>query len=194
MECVAQVEPVLTEVLESAARLQEAVPDAVLVGDTAAMYASHRDSVHHDHTLADLQERFDQVLDAIENTDGWVTNRVIPSKLILGSLGDIEAGVRQLIRRRPLEVVDVTLPSGNSVRVPTLEETLRIKGYLIVRRNQTRDFLDVVALADKTGVREAATILAGIDEYYSDQHGEGLGVAGAWVFLSRRFKRLTRSS
>ena len=74
---------------------------------------------------------------------------------------DIEAGVRQLIRRRPLEVVQVALPSGNSVRVPTFDEILRIKGYLIVRRNQTRDFLDVVALAAKMGVTAAATYLSG---------------------------------
>lgn len=175
-------QPVLDEVLESAARLQEIVPDAVLVGGAAAaIYATHRDSFDHDHTMADLSDRFDLVLEAIESTDGWVTNRVIPSKLILGSLGDIEAGVRQLIRRRPLEVTEVTLPSGNKFRVPTLEEILRIKGYLIVIRNQTRDFLDVVALAFKMGVNEAASVLAGIDEYYTDQHGKGLGVASQLV-------------
>lgn len=174
-------QPVLAQVLESAAKLQEVVPDAVLVGDAAAVYASHRDSFDHDHTLADLNDRFDLVLEAIESTDGWVTNRVIPSKLILGRLGDIEVGVRQLIRRRPLEITEITLSTGNKVRIPTLAEILRIKGYLIVKRNQTRDFLDVVALADKMGMKEAASFLAGIDEYYSDQHGKGQGVASQLV-------------
>jgi hypothetical protein len=42
-------------------------------------------------------------------------------------LGDIESGVRQLIRSRPLEVTEVELPSGQKLRVPTPEETLRIK-------------------------------------------------------------------
>jgi hypothetical protein len=32
-----------------------------------------------------------------------------------------------------LEVTEVTLPSGQNLRVPTPDETLRIKGYLIVR-------------------------------------------------------------
>lgn len=169
----------LLRVLESAARLQEVVPDAVLVGGSAAaLWASHRSSYDHDHVLADLEARFDAVLEAIEATDGWVTNRVTPGKIILGELGDIESGVRQLVRRRPLEITEVSLPSGQKVRVPTPDETLRIKGYLIVRRNQVRDYLDVAALSDRCGIAHAAAVLGHIDAYYSDQRGPELeGVA-----------------
>ena len=107
----------LAAVLESAARLQELVPDAVLVGGSAAaLYAGHRDSFDHDHVLVDLRDRFDVVLEALESEGDWVTNRVRPGKLILGRLGDIEAGVRQLIRARPLEAVEVSLPSGRTLR------------------------------------------------------------------------------
>ena len=69
------------------------------------------------------------------------------------------------------------LPSGRRLRAPTIEETLRVKAFLIVRRNQTRDYLDVVALAERMTVQAAAVVLANIDEYYADQHGEGDGVA-----------------
>lgn len=170
--------PELVAVLESAARLQELVSDAVLVGGSAAaLYAGHRDSYDHDHVLADLAERFDMVLEALESEDDWVTNRVRPGKIILGRLGDIEAGVRQMIRTRPLETTEIIVPSGRRLRVPTFEETLRVKGFLLVRRNQTRDYLDVAALADRHGSRSAAGILGRIDEYYRDQHGEGRGVA-----------------
>jgi hypothetical protein len=170
--------PTLADVLESAARLQEVVPDAVLVGGSAAAWhASHRDSFDHDHVLPDLADRFDLILDAIEATGGWVTNRVVPGKLILGELGEIEAGVRQMIRRRPLEVEEIVLASGKSLRVPTVEETLRVKGFLVVRRNQTRDFLDVAALATHLGLERAARVLGSIDEYYQDQRGAGDGVA-----------------
>src|ERR1700733_3806375 len=143
-----EVSQELLAVLESASRLQQMVPDAVLVGGSAAaLYAGHRDSFDHDHVLADLRERFDVVLDALESEGDWVTNRVVPGKIILGQLGDIEAGVRQMIRTRPLETMQVILPSGRVLTVPTAEETLRIKGFLIVRRNQTRDYLDVARLA-----------------------------------------------
>src|ERR1700733_6684647 len=173
-----EVSQELLAVLESASRLQQMVPDAVLVGGSAAaLYAGHRDSFDHDHVLADLRERFDVVLDALESEGDWVTNRVVPGKVILGQLGDIEAGVRQMIRTRPLETTQVRLPSGRVLTVPTAEETLRIKGFLIVRRNQTRDYLDVAALADRYGLPEAARVLARIDEYYADQHGEGRGIA-----------------
>lgn len=170
--------PTLLRVLESAARLQRLVPDAVLVGGSAAaLYVGHRDSTDHDHVLGDLADRFDVVLEALESQDGWVTNRVTPGKIILGELGDIEAGVRQMIRRRPLETATLTLPSGEALTVPTVDETLRVKAFLIVRRNQTRDYLDVAALADRAGIEHAADVLRSIDDYYADQRGEGDGIA-----------------
>lgn len=162
----------LAAVLRSAARLQTLVPDAVLVGGSAAaLYAGHRDSLDHDHVLADLRERFDLVLEAIESEGDWVTNRVVPGKLILGRLGDIEAGVRQMIRRRPLETVEIDVGGGGGglLRVPTAEETLRIKAFLIVRRNQTRDYLDTAALSHSYGLEASARVLAAIDDYYGDQ-------------------------
>jgi hypothetical protein len=52
------VPPTLTAVLESAARLQEVVPDAVLVGESAAAWhAGHRASFDHDHVLHALTDR-----------------------------------------------------------------------------------------------------------------------------------------
>jgi hypothetical protein len=72
---------------------------------------------------------------------------------------------------RPLEVTEVELPSGHVLRVPTPDETLRIKGYLIVRRDQVRDYLDVAALSDRYGIAHAADVLRHIDAYYSDQRG-----------------------
>lgn len=108
-------------------------------------------------------------------------DRVTPGKVILGNLDGIEAGVRQMLRKTPLEATTISLPSGAEVTVPTLEETLRIKAFLVVRRNQTRDYLDVAALADRMGIEAAADVLSGIDAYYADQHGEGDGVASQLV-------------
>ncbi|MGH7556683.1 MAG: hypothetical protein ACREMD_02650 [Gemmatimonadota bacterium] len=160
-------------VLEVAARLQEVVPDAVLVGESAAAHhAGHRISLDDDHTLSDLQGRFDEVLVALEQTEGWVTSRIRPQVLILGSLDGVETGIRQLIRRRPLEVEQITV-GDRMLRVPTLEEILRIKSWLILRRNATRDYLDVVALAERMDLLDAARVILRMDEYYEDQIGPG---------------------
>lgn len=182
VEPVEDRDPQFLKVLESAAHLQRLVPGAVLVGGTAAiLYADHRESRDHDHVLADLADRFEMVLEAVEDDDGWATNRVTPGRVILGNLDGIEAGVRQMIRKVPLEVAEVTLPSGALVTVPTIEEALRIKAFLIVRRNQTRDYLDLAALADHLGADRAAAALARIDDYYADQAEQGQGVASQLV-------------
>ena len=168
-----EIGPELDEVLAAAARLQRILPDAVLVGGSAAArHAGHRLSFDDDHVLADLSERFAAVLTSLEQDGGWRTARIRPPVLILGSLDGIETGVRQLRRRRPLEVEDVELPSGR-LRVPTLPEILRIKAWLVLERNATRDYLDVAALADRLGERAAAETLLELDDYYADQLGEG---------------------
>lgn len=145
------------------------------------LYADHRESRDHDHVLADLEDRFEMVLEAVEEDEGWATNRVTPGKVILGNLDGIEAGVRQMIRKAPLEVTKVEVPSGAEVMVPTLEETLRIKAFLIVRRNQTRDHLDAAALSTTVGVDQAAEVLSRIGDYYGGQADDGDRVASQLV-------------
>lgn len=137
------------------------------------MYAGHRDSFDHDHVVADLADRYAQILEAVEATDGWVTSvrASRPPMTLMGSLGGIEAGLRQLRRTRPLEVVEIELEGAGTLRVPTIDEALRIKAYLVVQRNQVRDHLDVVALAERLGTGAAARTLATIDEYYDDRSG-----------------------
>ena len=117
------------------------------------------------------------MLDAVENDEGWATNRLAPGRVNLGNLDGIETGIRQMIRARPLETERITLPSGSHVVVPTLAEALRIKSFLVVRRNALRDFLDCAALADRAGIDSAADILRRIDHYYADQIGTGEGIA-----------------
>lgn len=160
-------------VFEAAARLQELIPDAVLVGGSAAAHhVSHRVSLDDDHVVVDLRGRFDQVLAALEDTDGWVTARVKRPVLILGRLDGVETGIRNLIRTLPLEVEE-TMVGGRRLRVPTLVEIARIKAWLCLMRNATRDYLDFAALADRLGEHEAAAVVGTMDEYYADQLGPG---------------------
>lgn len=176
----------MKKVLEQAARLQKLVPDAVLVGGSAAfIYAEHRYSLDHDHVISDLEERFDLILESLEREGDWITNRVIYGKIILGELGGIETGIRQLIRKKALEFQTVQI-GENSLNVPTLEEIIRIKAYLIVKRNQMRDYLDFAALSDKIGIDTSAEIIKRIDEYYTDD-----SVNGAKPTLSQLLKQLS---
>ncbi len=158
-------------VLSAAARLQRFVPDAVLVGGTAsALYAEHRFSRDADHILVDLRDRFDQVLSDLESVSGWQTARIQRPVQILGSLDGIETGIRQLIREAPLETTQID-HHGEKITLPSRAEILRIKALLILKRNATRDYLDVVALADQMPQSEVTDAMAPFDKLYPQPNG-----------------------
>lgn len=157
--------------LSSVAHLREILPEAVLVGGTAAaLYAHHRVSVDHDHTLGDLRERFDEVLAQLESVAGWKIARVRRPVCILGSLDGIETGIRQLIREVPLETEEIEV-NGVKLLLPTKAGMLRIKAILILKRNATRDYLDFVALADSLGQEAMSAALKSFDELYPQDNG-----------------------
>ncbi|HEY4646753.1 MAG TPA: nucleotidyl transferase AbiEii/AbiGii toxin family protein [Steroidobacteraceae bacterium] len=159
-------------VLSAAARLQSILPEAVLVGGTAAaVYAGHRFSRDADHVLPDLRARFEEVLAELESVAGWKTARVQRPVLILGSLDGIETGVRQLIRDEPLETRTIER-GGVTLTLPTEAEILRIKAVLILRRNATRDYVDFVALADHIGDDAVVAALRDFDRLYPQPSGE----------------------
>src|SRR5579884_692452 len=98
------------DVLASLCRFQSILPDAPVAGRTAAaLYAGHRFSFGHDHTLPDLRERFDTVLSQLEAVAGWEAARIRRPVLILGPLDGVETGVRQLRRARPLETPTIRI-------------------------------------------------------------------------------------
>ena len=120
------------QVLASAAHLQRVLPEAILVGESAsAVFAKHRLSTDTDHVLTNLAEHFDQVLAELESIAGWTTARVTRPVQILGNLDGIETGVRQLIRKKPLEFTQIDY-QGETITLPTEAEILRIKGVLIL--------------------------------------------------------------
>ena len=160
--------------LAHAAALQTKVPGAVLVGGSAAaLHAGHRVSFDHDHVLPDLERHYDRALAALESIAGWRTRRKVRGKMVLGRVGTIEAGLRQLRRSAPLETMKITLPSGAAVTVPTVAEILRIKAFLLVERNATRDYLDVAALSRHVGLKRSAAVLRDLSKLYPEFAGEG---------------------
>lgn len=88
--------------------------------------------------------------------------------------GDSNPGV---LADRNAQVLDADTP----VVVPTVEEMLRVKAYLVVQRNYVRDYLDVVGLADAVGTEQAVSVLGQIDDYYTDRSAESGSVLTALV-------------
>lgn len=160
--------------LAQAAMLQAKLPGAVLVGGTAAAFhARHRISFDHDHVIQDLAKIYDAAIAALESIVGWRTKRRVKGKLVLGRIEDIDAGLRNQRRSAPLETVSVALGGGRKLKLPTIAEMLRIKSYLAVDRNATRDYLDVAALSHRLGLAKSAAALERMNDLYTEFSGEG---------------------
>jgi hypothetical protein len=156
------------KLLEAAANFQDLLTGSVLIGGSAvAVHLKHRYSFDADHILSDLEENYEEVLDFLEGRDDWETARIHPPKLILGNFQGVETGVRQLRRNRPLETEQIHI-AGKSLTIPTLPEMIRTKGWMIISRNATRDYIDFAALAKHMGIEEAVVVLIDFDDFYSD--------------------------
>ena len=155
-------------VISAAADLQNLVPGCVLVGGSAtAIHAKHRLSMDADHILGDLKERFENLLEFLEKHKDWKTARIQPPKLILGNFLGVETGLRQLIRSQPLETESVEF-LAKTLTIPTRGEMLRIKAWLIVTRNATRDYIDFAAISRILGDQKVVDALEKFDRYYQD--------------------------
>ena len=158
------------DVISNIARVNSVLPEAIIVGGTAsALYAEHRTSNDTDFVVKDLKERFSGILSILESVSGWKTNRIKPPVLILGNFNGIETGIRQLKRTMPLET-RVMEYKGQKLIVPTESEILRIKGFLIISRNATRDYIDFAALSDHLGLEKTNESLKDFDKLYPQEN------------------------
>lgn len=153
--------------LLAAARLQQEIPGAVLVGGSAvALTLEHRFSTDADHVVADLKGRYDQVRLHLERLEGWSPAKYSkPPVLILGSLDGTPTGVRQLRRAAPLETQEFNY-SGQTLCIPTYNELLRIKAYLLLTRNYSRDYVDFLALSAGLELQTLKAALTSLDTLY----------------------------
>jgi len=70
-------------------------------------------------------------------------------------------GLRQQRRGRPIEVEEI-----RKLRVPTLPEMARIKAWLLLTRDSTRDLLEVVVLMEKLGEGSLSRAFSSFNEIY----------------------------
>ncbi len=92
--------------------------------------------------------------------------------MVLGNIKGIAAGLRNQRRSGPLETIEMSVQGGRRLRLPTIEETLRIKAFLIIDRNATRDYLDVAALSHHIGQEKSVAALERMQGLYSEFMGE----------------------
>jgi len=155
--------PAWERLLAAELHLQQLLPGTVLVGGTAAsLHVGHRISLDGDHVLEDLRATYDDVLARLEAAAGWQTERIKPPVLILGRLEGVATGIRQLRRTAPLETEII-----RGLRVPTLAEMARIKGWLLATRYTVRDYLDTVALFERLGDAGATRAMKVFDALYA---------------------------
>jgi hypothetical protein len=147
------------------------------------LYAGHRLSYDTDHLLPKLREQFQDVRDKLEAHPEWKTARVSPPVLILGRIGDVEVGFRQLKRTLPVETQSVSTPEGPLV-VPTLDELLCMKAFLAYDRRVTRDFLDFAALSERTTEREVMASLLKLDHRYGEMQTASISLEVAKALSS----------
>ncbi len=149
----------LRMVRKSATKLRKLAPDAVCVADPLALpERSAAGGVGRGvHPVTLWRGRLAVALDALQTgpTDG-----------------DRQPDEPQYERRGPVETTRVQLPTGDRLLIPTGAEALRLKGYLILRRNSRRDYADLADMADTVEPETAALTLSGMDRYYSCQSSE----------------------
>ena len=90
---------------------------------------------------------------------------------------EADVGHPAVERHSPVETTNVQLPTGDRLQIPTGAETLRLKGYLIMCRNSSRDYAEFAELVDAMETQTAAVVLAGMDRYYCSQPSRGQWVA-----------------
>lgn len=137
----------LRMVLKSASRLRQMAPDAVCVADPLA-----------------LRGCAEFTSGPVRGGDGLHPVTVWRGRLAVAL--DALVTDAATARRSPVETTNVQLPSGDRLQIPTGAETLRLKSYLVLCRNNYSDYAELAALSGAMGLGNAAMVLADIDRYY----------------------------
>ena len=180
----------LRMVLKSAAKLKHLAPDAVCVADPLAftgcgrMCAELEAETAGEETpningpngarklVARAMTRGDRPVHPVTL---WRRRLSVAIDALDTKRGTTDKRSRQSYQRRsPVETTHVQLPTGDRLLIPTGAEALRLKGYLIMCRNNRRDYTEFADMVDAIEPETAATVLAGMDSYYCRQPAERL--------------------
>jgi RND superfamily putative drug exporter len=169
-------------VLKSAARLKHLVPDAITVTDPLAFTGCGRIGGLREHVKGgdDPATHELAVAGSAAGTNGAKPKKFRPVHPVTLWRGRLSVALDALEtqaenddptfeRRSPVETTHVQLPTGDRLQIPTGAETLRLKSYLIMSRNSSRDYAEFAELVDTMEAETVALVLAGMDRYYCSQ-------------------------
>jgi len=154
----------LRMVVKNAARLKVMAPDAVCVADPLAF-----SGCGNRRPAKSSRGPRSATLRPVHPVTIW-RGRLAVALDALGTETDVE-------RSSPVETTNVQLPTGDRLLIPTGAETLRLQSYLVLCRNSRADYAELADLADAMNIDNAATVLAGIDEYYSSGNPHRMWIA-----------------
>jgi RND superfamily putative drug exporter len=174
---------------ESAKKFKKLTPDAVFVADPLALHGCATSDSAENTALAPViagngdspaapdgeRSRHNGAAPAAVATPRphpvtlWCGRLSVALDALQHDSGPDDAALQ---RRGPLETTNVELATGDRYRIPTGAETLRLQGYLIMRRNNRGDYARFADLAEVMSPETAAVALAGIDNYYCGQPAE----------------------
>jgi heme transporter len=181
--------------LKSAAKLKHLAPNAISVADPLAFTGCDRNGSAPDGPIREQARDSDQIggnghlaarkpvggvapRNGLARASPWADRPVHPVTLWRGRLSvaidalEIKADKSarpRYERSSPVETTHVQLPTGDRLMIPTGAETLRLKGYLIMCRNSSRDYAEFADMVDTLEPETAAEVLAGMDRYYCSQ-------------------------
>ncbi len=182
-------------VVKSAARLKHLAPDTITVADPLAFSGclladkplGHRIKVGDSPQPSRRPARVGAVTNGRTHRNGGANGKVktLPAHPVTMWRGRLSVALDALEaeadppmeRRSPMETTNVQLPTGDRLQIPTCAETLRLKSYLIMCRNSTRDYAEFAELVDSMETQTAAVVLAGMDRYYCGQQPKNQWVA-----------------
>jgi uncharacterized membrane protein YdfJ with MMPL/SSD domain len=168
----------LRMVVKSAARLKSLAPDTITVADPLALgvapatqpmpaiLAGHTNGRAHRNGApngAKNGKSEPPSLPVVHPVTIW-RGRLSVALDALETAADFERS--PVARSSPVETTNVQLPTGDRLQIPTGAETLRLKSYLVMCRNTTRDFAEFAELVDSMETHTAAVVLASMDRYY----------------------------
>jgi heme transporter len=188
-------------IVKSAAKLKDLAPDAITVADPLAFSGCTRNGDHPAEVASPIRTNgHTTALRALpasgsSHTRGyrngarrpmpWAGRGVHPFTMWKGRLTvaldalevDATDPFAPVERRSPVETANVQLPTGDRLQIPTGAETLRMKSYLLLCRNSSRDYAEFAQLVDAMDAHTAAGVLAGMDKYYCGQQSRRQWVA-----------------